>query len=263
MKWKLYMNKRMTLIVGAICSNGLFFCSDTEEGTPMGGKRSVRELTDISGHPRRHFALGAAGFGPLCEIAMEQLIEAARREKQDFMAQHQAIIGREMKRIYDQYISDLLPDQKRFDRQIELVLAVADLQAKTSRLYRTSEEILYPVTDSFACAGVGQEIANYFLDRLFRDWRPPGLTGAKPTTIEGDMLLQFIMREAKATVGGVGGNTETFKLDFDTGFIGHGTLSAGWEARQPNLQDIVDHFWLPTPSPSPKQSSSRKSKRVR
>jgi hypothetical protein len=122
-----------------------------------------------------------------------------------------------MKGIYDQYISDLLSLQKRFDRQIELVLAVADIQAKTSHLYRTSEEILYPVTDSFACVGVGQEIAHYFLDRLFKDWGPPHFLGTLPTTDEGRILLEFVMKEAKASVGGVGGNTHTFALDFNTG----------------------------------------------
>jgi len=233
----------MTLIIGAICSNGLFFCSDTEEGTTMGGKRSVHKLVDTSNHPCWHLVLGAAGFGPLCEIAMEQITEAARREKQDFLVKHKTIIGQEMKKIYDQYISDLLPEQKRLDRQIELVLAVADLQAKTSHLYRTNEEILCRVTDRFACVGVGQEIAYYFLDRLFKDWRSPHFAGTLPTTVEGKGLLKFVMKEAKASVGGVGGNTETFTLDFDTGFTGQGTFSAGWEAKQPNLQDVVNHFW--------------------
>jgi 20S proteasome alpha/beta subunit len=253
----------MTLIVGAMCSNGLFFCSDTEEGTTMGGKRSVRKVVDTFSHPSWHLVLGAAGFGPLCEIAMEQIAEAARREKHDFLANHKMIIGREMKRIYDQYISDLLSDHKRFERQIELVLAVADVQSKTSSLYRTHEEILYPVTDSFSCVGVGQEIANYFLDRLFRDWGPPHFLGTLPTTNEGQVLLEFIMKEAKASIGGVGGNTETFTLDFNTGFTGHGSFGAGWEARQPNLQDIVSHFWRKQPpTKPPKPSASRKLKRA-
>jgi 20S proteasome alpha/beta subunit len=256
------MGKRMTLIIGAICSNGLFFCSDTEEGTLMGGKRTVHKLADVSDHPSWHLVLGAAGFGPLCEIAMQRITEAARREKKDFLVKHEEIISHEMKQIYDQYISDLLSEQKRFDRQIGLVLALADTQAKTSRLYRTHEEILYSVTDSFACAGAGEEIANYFLDRLFKDWRPPHYSGALPTTTEGDVLLQFVMREAKSAVGGVGGNTETFTVHFDTGFTGRGTFGAGWEARQPKLQDIVKHFWHRQLTPTSKPSAARKSKRV-
>lgn len=263
-QWKVHMAKRMTLIIGAICSNGLYFCSDTEEGTTMGGKRTVHKLADVSDHPSWHLVLGAAGFGPLCEIAMKQITEAARRERHDFLAKHETIIGQEMKKIYDQYISDLLSEQKRFDRQIELVLALVDLQTKssqTTRLYRTHEEILYPVTEPFACTGAGQDVANYFLDRLFKDWRPPMYTGALPTTTEGDQLLQFVMREAKATVGGVGGNTENFVVHFDTGMTTRGTFGAGWEARQPNLQDVVSHFWRAQVQPPSKPSAARKSKR--
>jgi 20S proteasome alpha/beta subunit len=260
-QWKVVMSKRMTLIIGAICSDGLFFCSDTEEGTVMGGKRTVHKLADASDHPSWHLVLGAAGFAPLCEIAMKQITEAARREKQDFLAKHEAIIGQEMKKIYDQYISDLLSEQKRYERQIELVLALADTQAKKSSLYRTHEEILYPVTDPFACAGAGGEIANYFLDRLFKDWRPPHYTGALPTTTEGDVLLQFVMREAKSAVGGVGGNTETFTVHFGMGMTGRGSFGAGWEARQPKLQDIVSHFWHGQSTKPSKQSAARKSKR--
>lgn len=226
-QWKVYMGKRMTLIIGAICSDGLFFCSDTEEGTASGGKRSVHKLVDVSDYPSWHLMLGAAGFGPLCEIAMKQITEAARREKQDFLAKHETIIGLEMKKIYDQYISDLLSEHKRYERQIELVLAVADLQAKTSRLYQTDEEILYPASKPFASAGAGQDVANYFLDRLFKDWRPPLLSGALPTTTEGEVLLQFIMKEAKSAVGGVGGNTETSTLHFGTGFTGAGSFGPG------------------------------------
>jgi hypothetical protein len=91
------MSKRMTLIIGAICSNGLFFCSDTEEGTTMGGKRSVHKLVDTSSPNRSswHLILGAAGYGPLCEIAMKRIIETARRRDKDFLANHEAIIGQE------------------------------------------------------------------------------------------------------------------------------------------------------------------------
>jgi 20S proteasome alpha/beta subunit len=259
-QWKVYMGKRMTLIIGAICSDGLYFCSDTEEGTPGGSKRAVHKLTEISDYPSWHLVLGASGFGPLCEIAMKRIAEAARRERRDFLAKHETIIGNEIKSVYDQYISDLLSEHKRYDRQVQLVLAVVDLQTKTSYLYRTDEEILYPVSEPFACTGAGQDVANYFLDRLFKDWRPPNFTGALPTTTEGEVLLQFVMKEGKAAVGGVGGNTETFVIHHGTGMTTHGTFGAGWEARQPNLQDIVNHFWRRQAPPPFKPSTSRKLK---
>lgn len=259
--WRLHVSKRMTLIIGAMCSDGLYFCSDTEEGTSMGGKRSVRKLCDVSNHPSWHLVMGAAGFAPLCDIAMNRIMEGAKRDKGKFLDDHESMIGHEMKLIYDQYVSDMLPSQKRYDRQISLIIGIADLGAKTSKLYQTEEEIVHPMPQPFACSGVGQEIANYFLDRLFRDWRPPSYSGARPNTAEGEVLLQFVMREAKSAVGGVGGNTETFTLNFDNGFTNHGTLGPGWDARQPKLQDVIDHFWSSKPAPMP--STFRKSKRKR
>jgi 20S proteasome alpha/beta subunit len=243
-QWKVVMSKRMTLIIGASCSNGLYFCSDTEEGTASGGKRSVHKLCDAYDHPSWHLVLGAAGFGPLCEIAMKRIADAARREKTNFLADHEQIIGQELKRIYDQYVSILLSGQERYERQISLVFGVADLCAKNARLYSTYEEIVYPATERFVCAGAGAEIANYFLDRLFQDWRPPIRLGNVPTTTEGEVLLQFIMKEAKASVGSVGGNTETISVAYDGGSIVHGSFSQGWESKQPTLESIVEHFWL-------------------
>jgi competence protein ComEC len=47
-------SKRMTLVIGALCANGMVFCSDTEEGTVGGGKRDVRKLFDYCGDRWSH-----------------------------------------------------------------------------------------------------------------------------------------------------------------------------------------------------------------
>jgi hypothetical protein len=120
-----------------------------------------------------------------------------------------------------------------------------DYQTKDCRLYQTYEEIVHPVAGMFACAGVGQEIGHYFLDRLFRDWRGPQFSGTVPEVLEAQALLEFVMKEAKESVGGVGGNTETISvITSPNPSSTEGSFNAGWEARQPQLQDIIDHFWL-------------------
>ncbi|MBZ5600046.1 MAG: hypothetical protein LAN83_17185 [Acidobacteriia bacterium] len=239
------MSKRMTLVVGTICTNGLFFCSDTEEGTVMGGKRTVQKLIHVSAFPQWHLVFGTAGFGPLCELAMRRISDAARLNKNEFLAKHETIIGDEMVRIYDKYIPDSLPDWKRLDRQISLVIGVVDYQTTDCRLYQTYEEIVYPVAGMFACAGVGQEIAYYFLDRLFRDARGPQFSGTVPEVLEAQALLEFVMKEAKESVGNVGGNTETIAvITSPNPSSTESSFGAGWEARQPQLQDIIKYFWL-------------------
>ena len=241
------MSKRMTLIVGAKCSDGMFFCSDTEEGTMMGNKRSVKKLSNVP-HKNWHLVFGAAGFGPLCDVAAKWISNAALNSGDKFMAEHEKVIGDELERLYHKYIPDSLPEWKRFDRQIALVVGILDRHNNQKYLYRTHEEIVQPMSEPFACAGMGEGIADYYLARLFRDFRPPMYSGQTPKVNEAEILLQFVMKEAKASVGSVGGNTDTINVMSD-GTYSVGKFGAGWEGKQPNLNGLIEHFWLDAPSP--------------
>jgi 20S proteasome alpha/beta subunit len=224
------MSKRMTLVIGAFCVNGMVFSSDTEEGTSLGGKRNVHKLFEYSGNDWK-MLVGTAGFGPLCDVAAKR-IEAI--PDSDFIHTHDEKLSKVMKQLYEQYIPDTLSDQKRYDRQISLVIGIMTRQANERFLYLTTEEILQPIQHPYACAGIGQEIAYYLLDRLF----DPSLK-----YVEAAELLKFVMRETKASVGGVGGNTEMVTLmDNAKGAIRE-QLAPGWEAQQPTLENNITKFW--------------------
>ena len=243
------MSKRMTLVIGAMCSDGMLFCSDTEESTSMGGKRAVKKLfaTDTTSWC---LVVGAAGFGPLCDIAAKRICDAACAKAKTFAADHEHIIENEIRRIYAQYIPSSLPDWKQQERQIALVIGVIDKVKGQRHLYATYEEIVQPIAKPFACVGAGQELAYYFLDRVFQDLRMPMHTGIAPRIHEAERLLQFVMKEAKSAVGGVSGNTETITIPNDSQLgTSYGTFGAGWEGKQPNLQDELNHFWLDNSAP--------------
>src|SRR5437899_1142546 len=161
-KWKRRMSKRMTLVIGALCENGMVFCSDTEEGTAGGGKRPVRKLFQFADSDWQ-MVVGTAGFGPLCDVAIKRIDQ--KTKAQNFLKDHDTKLSEVMAELYKQYISPF-PDWKQQEREISLVLGIINRQSHERFLYQTKEEIVQPIQHQFACAGVGQAIAFYLLDRF-------------------------------------------------------------------------------------------------
>jgi len=222
----------MTLVIGSLCANGMVFCSDTEEGTGGGGKRYVHKIFEFHGD-RWEMLVGTAGFGPLCEIAVNRIQQAVKAD--GFIENSETQIQQIMTDVYQKFVPKTLSDWKQQDRQISLVIGVMNRQSGIAMsLYQTTEEILHPVQHHFACAGVGQEIAYYLLDRLF---------DPSSKYHEAHELLTFVMREAKASVGNVGGNTEMLTIG-DSGGTLRETFGPGWESRQPRLADHLKKFWM-------------------
>jgi len=226
----------------------MLFCADTEENTPLGNK-AVKKMFSLHGESW-HMFIGAAGFGPLCDVAIKRIAVEAKAKENEFLASHETIIGAEIASIYDKYIHYSLPANVHYERQISIVIGIVDKNRRRGVLYRTYEEILQPVSDPYACAGAGKGIADYYLGSLFRDFRPPAYSGCVPRIHEAERLLQFVMKQAKESVGGVGGNTNTLSFHFDPPqSVGDGTFGLGWDAKQPNLPDLIEHFWLDDPKP--------------
>lgn len=222
----------MTLVIGALALNGMVFCSDTEEGTPGGGKRNVRKLTEYHGNDW-DMIIGAAGFGPLCDVVAAKIRPVT--EEPTFLAQVESSLSKVLKQIYDQYIPDTLPERKQYERQIQLVIGVINRNSNERRMYQSTEEIIHPVQHPYACAGIGQEIAYYLLDRLF------------DTNLEYDeasKLLAFVMREGKESVGSVGGNTQMLAIPYGQTAVIRTGYAPGWDAKEPRLWEVVNKFWI-------------------
>lgn len=244
----------MTLVVGAICSDGMFFCADTEESGGGGFKRQVQKLYQ-DGSSAWGLTVGTAGHGKLSEMAALRIIEVACHNPTTFVSDHYDLMEDVVREIYARYINPYArEDPRHLDRQFSLVIGLVDRGSKRSHLYQTEEEILGRISHPFACAGTGDTVGNYYLDRLFRDDRPPAFACTLPAIHEAERLLQFVMKEAKASVGYVGGMTTTANMPFEGGF-GTATLGPGWEAAQPNLSEVIDYFWLD--DPNPKQSPAQ------
>lgn len=217
----------MTLVIGTICADGMVFCSDTEETTPMGGKRFVHKLY-WSGASDWTMFIGAAGHPPLCDLGAKE-IQGLASSVPSFKDEHLEPIKKWLKDLHEQYIFPF-PDEKQRARATSFVIGIQG--EKTAYLYKTSEEILQPF-EHCACAGSGEDVAYYFLERLF----DPSLN-----VFETEKLLTFIVREAKASVGYVGRETE-FHTIMRNGTGGGVIVNQEREAKVPQLTECIRKFW--------------------
>ena len=98
-------------------------------------------------------------------------------------------------------------------------------------MYQTVEEILWPKND-FVCAGSGQDLGVYFLERFFE---------ASLTVTEAMALMGFVMREVKDSVGGVGRETEFVSLT-QSG-MSRRFQSMAFDSNIPPLSECMKRFW--------------------
>lgn len=227
-------NSRMTLILGMICRDRLLFCADREENTEGFGKRSVSKIHEGSG-TNWQMLIATSGHGPLADVAAGRIIAAAR-ETPSFNLNPQKKIEEVLAEVYEQYVF-CRDEQRQRHRDISLIIGITEEENYRRFLFKTYEDVVKP-EGYFACAGAGVDLAYYFLDHCFGD----GLSGG-----EAEVLTAFILREAKASVGGVGLGSEFATVMFDGRYKGmSGTKLIGqsldWQFIPP-FAKVFAPFW--------------------
>jgi len=235
------MSRRMTLIIGMECHDCMLFCADREESTELGGKRSVSKIHEAIGR-NWMMGIGTAGSSAVGDVTALKIISEAKQHN-DFANAPAPLLERVLLGIYKRYIFPR-DERRQMERGISLIIGILNTDTGEKFLYKTFEEIVKP-QPHYACAGTGQDIAHYFLDRLYGD----GLKGS-----EALVLNAFVVREAKASIGGVGKESEFVKFmrDVDGHHITTRTLTgdAVWD-RIPDLSRCLTSFWTEsTPSAS-------------
>ena len=215
----------MTLIAGVRCTDGLLICSDREE---VGGdtKQSVRKIFDRCNQDYS-IAIATAGHSALCDLAVSKIGKAITDAHAKFPQNHQELITDVLTEVHLKYVWSY---QGQEDRRIALIIGLHNRAEDTTYLYLTDEEVLQP-RQEYACAGIGELIGSYFLERLYE----------KSLSIEEAVkLMGFIAREAKDSVGGVGRETEIISI----GQMACRTfLSRVSDQELPHLSRCVYEFW--------------------
>jgi 20S proteasome alpha/beta subunit len=227
---RLPKRKAVTLVAAISCLDRLIVIGDREENSEYAGKRSIPKIYESVGEHWR-MGIGSAGSGPLGDKAAKQIILAAKQDD-NFPSRAIDLIEEELKKIYTKYIFPF-NERKQSERGISLVIGIKEITSGLNLVYKTYEEIVKE-DDWYACAGSGQDIAHYFLDNFYDD-----LSSGE----EVERFMYFVAREAKLSVGGVGGQTEMLTLH-DSGLVERTLLGQTMEAREiPPLQDCMAKFW--------------------
>lgn len=232
---------RMTLIIGMECQDCLLFAADREESTEYGGKRSVSKIHQGQGR-NWSIAIATAGSSAVSDLAALHIISNAK-EQDDFAENPFPVVRDAMAAIYDRYIFPR--DEKRQrERDITLIIGIKNDETDQTFLFRTTEEIVKPESH-YACAGAGQEIAYYFLDRVHGDAIPGD---------EAMTLTAFLLREAKSSVGGVGNESEFLRMNHRgqyKGLSGRSLIGQALDWRDiPHLRYCLTPFWRKSQNPS-------------
>jgi 20S proteasome alpha/beta subunit len=177
--------------------------------------------------------IATAGHSAIGDVTALRIISEAK-QRDDFADAPAPLLERVLLKIYKRYIFPR-DERRQTERWTSLIIGIlADTGEKF--LFKTFDEIVKP-QPHYACAGSGQDVAHYFLDRLYGD----GLKGS-----EALVLNAFVIREAKASVGGVGRESEFVKFmrDKDGHHIATRTLMEDAVWRQlPHLSHCLKPFW--------------------
>jgi 20S proteasome alpha/beta subunit len=190
--------KRMTLVAGFQCRDGLLICADMEEVSGSSSRRIskliYREAIGIS-----TLVITGAGSGPVIDNAVDRIWSAATKKPFAYDAQKmQDLITRVLTTVHKKYI---WPDP-RTDHSVSLIIGYSDPTGMHQALWVTHDLVPMPEV-KFVCAGVGEDLAKYWADKL---WDP------YYSEAQAVRVASFIFREVKSNVRDVGQGTEFWML---------------------------------------------------
>jgi 20S proteasome alpha/beta subunit len=193
----------MTLVAGFRCADGGVLLGADRERSDQFGKRSVEKLFRIL-TKQGTFLVAGSGRASIVDNALMRLDIAlkAAADKNDVVLfdKHREVIETVLYEIHEEYIWG---NRDEHNRGVGFIIAASFRSPNsTPFMYSTDEEILVP-QQLYGCAGVGQDLAYYFADKLYNDH----------LSREGAALLAaFIFREVGQSVSGVGLGTDLWFL---------------------------------------------------
>jgi 20S proteasome alpha/beta subunit len=198
----------MTLIAGFRCTDGFVIAGDTEitlGSTAMQGHKLVSYGGERSPYAIR---IGIAGDEGYALTACEDIRDAVAALSLATLSEIKLAIRHVLEAIYREKIFPFWQATgQQTDPYMSLILGVEDVVGQFGVL-KTDRNNVYEI-DHHACAGMGSEVAEVLIERLFR-----GFQFATATT---EHLALQIFREVKVKGIYVGGNTETISRRSLTG----------------------------------------------
>ena len=189
----------VTLIAGLRCADGsVLLCADRER-SDQSSKRSIDKIFRIVTN-QGTFLIAGAGRGSIVDNALMRLdieLKAAGANPSIVLFNtHKDVIETVLYEIHEEYIWGHRDEN---NRAIQFIVTAA-FRAPHSIpfLYGTDEEIVFP-QQLYGCAGCGQDLAYYFIDKLYNDHLSREIAV---------LIAAFVFREVSHSVSGVGLGTD-------------------------------------------------------
>lgn len=193
----------MTLIVGLRCADGsVLMCADREQSDQV-AKRSVDKIFRVRLNQGTVLVAGAGRSSILDNAFMrlERALQTADSQQGNVLLDtHRDVIETILYEIHEKYIWGRTDEN---ERAIRLIVAASFTSGGSAPfLYGTDSDVLYP-HQLYGCAGIGQDLAYYFVDKLYHHHLSREVAA---------LLAAFIFREVSLSVEGVGLGTDMILL---------------------------------------------------
>ncbi len=224
----------MTLIVGLRCSGGaVLMCADKEQSDQL-AKRPIDKIFRIP-LTQGIFLVAGSGRSSIVANTCTRLAEALTRSDSQpgisLFDKHRDIIETVLYEIHQQYIWARSDENERAIKFI--ITASFRAQGTAPFLYATDADILYQ-QQLYTCAGVGEDLAYYFIDKLFNR----NLSRATAA-----LLVAFVFREVSRSVPGVGLGTDMWLLAGQREYRLPAAKTKELETVTPEISDVVAESW--------------------
>jgi 20S proteasome alpha/beta subunit len=186
---------RLTLILGLKCADTVVLAAETEESVGIAAKRNVYKLKLISGDDWA-IVLGGAGDSAIAENAM-RLIDRSLTDCADLTEDVLTnAIDDALEKVHKKYID--------LDPQSEGIALIVGAVCSNNALHLIStHKRIWQFQESYAYAGLGADLAIYFLDRLH------------DATLEWEdsaKVAGFVLEQVKEAAQCCGGDSQFYAL---------------------------------------------------
>lgn len=197
----------MTLIAGFFCKDGLLMCADMEEPTAT-SKRKVNKLF-YRGVNDWQIVFTGAGSAAVIDNAIKRLDDLIKEQGATNSGESwiEGLINAVLYDVHENYVWK----SKQVDHAVSLLIGYSEGESSLTnlkgqpfkqRLWVTDEIVPAPEV-KYVCRGIGQDLANYFADRLYHPFY---------SEEQAVKIAAFIFKEVKQNVPGVGQGTTMWLL---------------------------------------------------
>jgi 20S proteasome alpha/beta subunit len=224
----------MTLIVGLRCADGaVLMCADKEQSDQV-SKRTIDKIFRIS-LKESTFLVAGAGRSSIvantCTRLGEELKRAEGQAGISIFDKHREIIETVLHEIHEQYIWGRSDEN---ERAVKFIITVSfSTPGGAPFSYATDADVLYQ-QQLYACAGAGEDLAYYFIDKLFNQ------NLSRETAA---LLAAFVFREVSRSVSGVGLGTDMWLLTERREYRLPAVKTKELESVTPEISDVIAEAW--------------------